>query len=564
MEEKQEKEKLGAKIKRGFGKVKEKVKSLSRKTLIIIAAVVAVVVIALIALAVSLSANRKEYAVLVTGVSNNEAASVISYLEGQGVTNYKVENNDTILVPKGQEENLKAKILMENLTESGFFYSTYFDHINSLSTEAERNQVTLFDLQDRLGATIRSLEGVREAVVTITPGEDKSYILDNNVVVEAEASVTVTMADGKELGDEMANAIRHLVSHSIKGLEIGSVGIIDSLGNVYGEFGSGTGDTSQKKLELELLNENRIRTEVMKALTPFFGEDNVRVAVKCEVELGNVTEHRTDYELPEYAQDGSTGGRGIVDSEGYQYSNGRPGDDSVGGPVGADVNSDLSEYVEDNQDIQGDERSVAGGWQKDYLTSNSVKDIYNDSGHLVDVSVAVSINSKVAEGANLRQLQSHVARAANITGDIDETTGEENLDGMISIMAMDFFNPTAEPDQLPDDGSIVFLGVPLWVWIAAGVGLLLFIILLVVILLLRRRKRKMQEEEERREQEEMDALLNAAGMDEPNAESGADVMSLQTERSMELRKDIRQFVTENPEVAAQMIRSWLRGDNDDG
>lgn len=564
MEEKQEKEKLGEKIKRGFGKVKEKVKSLSRKTLIIIAAVVAVVVIALIALAVSLSANRKEYAVLVTGVSNNEAASVISYLEGQGVTNYKVENNDTILVPKGQEENLKAKILMENLTESGFFYSTYFDHINSLSTEAERNQVTLFDLQDRLGATIRSLEGVREAVVTITPGEDKSYILDNNVVVEAEASVTVTMADGKELGDEMANAIRHLVSHSIKGLEIGSVGIIDSLGNVYGEFGSGTGDTSQKKLELELLNENRIRTEVMKALTPFFGEDNVRVAVKCEVELGNVTEHRTDYELPEYAQDGSTGGRGIVDSEGYQYSNGRPGDDSVGGPVGADVNSDLSEYVEDNQDIQGDERSVAGGWQKDYLTSNSVKDIYNDSGHLVDVSVAVSINSKVAEGANLRQLQSHVARAAQITGDIDEVTGEENLDGKISIMAMDFFNPTAGPDQLPDDGSIVFLGVPLWVWIAAGVGLLLFIILLVVILLLRRRKRKMQEEEERREQEEMDALLNAAGMDEPNAESGADVMSLQTERSMELRKDIRQFVTENPEVAAQMIRSWLRGDNDDG
>ena len=143
MEERQEKEKLGAKVKRGFGKAKEKVKSLSRKTLIIIAAVVAVVVIALIALAVSLSANKKEYAVLVTGVSNNEASSVISYLESQGVTNYKVENNDTILVPKGQEENLKARILMENLTESGFFYSTYFDHINSLSTEAERNQVTL-------------------------------------------------------------------------------------------------------------------------------------------------------------------------------------------------------------------------------------------------------------------------------------------------------------------------------------------------------------------------------------------------------------------------------------
>ena len=130
-------------------------------------------------------------------------------------------------------------------------------------------------------------------------------------------------------------------------------------------------------------------------------------------------------------------------------------------------------------------------------------------------------------------------------------------------MSMDFFNPTAGPEPLPDEG-VVILGAPLWVWIAAGVGLLLFIILLVVILLLRRRKRKKQEEAERLEQQEMDALLSAAGLDEPNAESGADVMELQTERSMELRKDIRQFVTENPEVAAQMIRSWLRGDNDDG
>lgn len=565
MDEKQEKEKLGVRIKRGLGKAKDKIKSLSRKTLIIIAAVVAVVVIALVALAVSLSANRKEYAVLVTGVSANEASSVVNYLESQGVTNYKVENNDTILVPKGQEENLKARILMENLTESGFFYSTYFDHINSLSTEAERNQITLFDLQDRLGATIRSLEGVRDAVVTITPGEDQSYILDQNVVVEAEASVTVTMIDGKALGEDMAAAIRHLVSHSIQGLEIGSVGIIDSLGNIYTEFGSGTGDASERKLQLEMQMSNKIRTEVMKSLVPFFGEDNVRVAVNCEVDLGNVTEHRTDYWLPEYAQDGSTDGRGILDRESYGYGVGRPGEEGVGGLVGSETNSDIPEYVEDLADPDGTETALAGEGQKDYLTSNSEKDIYNDAGRLVDCSVAVSINAAVAEGANLRQLQTHVARAAQITGDIDEVTGEENLDGKISIMAMDFFNPTAGPDGVGgDEQEGTILGIPLWVLIAAGVGLLLFIILLTVILLLRRRKKKREEEAARLEEQQMDALLSAAGLGEPDAETGADVMTLQSEKSMELRKDIRQFVTENPEVAAQMVRSWLRGDNDDG
>ena len=50
----------------------------------------------------------------------------------------------------------------------------------------------------------------------------------------------------------------------------------------------------------------------------------------------------------------------------------------------------------------------------------------------------------------------------------------------------------------------------------------------------------------------------------PEPETGADVMDIQTERSMELRKDIRQFVDENPEIAATMIKSWLKGDDDNG
>ena len=45
---------------------------------------------------------------------------------------------------------------------------------------------------------------------------------------------------------------------------------------------------------------------------------------------------------------------------------------------------------------------------------------------------------------------------------------------------------------------------------------------------------------------------------------GADVMDLEMERSMELRKDIRQFAQDNPEIAAQMIKGWLRGGDENG
>ena len=42
-------------------------------------------------------------------------------------------------------------------------------------------------------------------------------------------------------------------------------------------------------------------------------------------------------------------------------------------------------------------------------------------------------------------------------------------------------------------------------------------------------------------------------------ERGADIMNVHTEKSMELRKNVRQFAEETPAIAAQMIKNWLKG-----
>ena len=49
--------------------------------------------------------------------------------------------------------------------------------------------------------------------------------------------------------------------------------------------------------------------------------------------------------------------------------------------------------------------------------------------------------------------------------------------------------------------------------------------------------------------------------EEPAGE-GADIMNMHTERGMALVKDVRQFVEENPSIAAQLLKSWLRGGED--
>ena len=40
-------------------------------------------------------------------------------------------------------------------------------------------------------------------------------------------------------------------------------------------------------------------------------------------------------------------------------------------------------------------------------------------------------------------------------------------------------------------------------------------------------------------------------------------MEINTEKSMELRKSVRQFAQSNPEIAAQIVKMWLKGENED-
>ena len=545
------------KVKAFLAKAKERLKTISKKVWIAIAAVLVVLIVAI---AIVLTLNKQDYAVLVPQVSDREASNILNFLSEQGVTNYKVEDGNTVMVPAGQEAALKARILMANLNQTGNYY---MENLNSFSTNEERSYAKLQDLQNSMAAVIRNIPNVVDATVNIAPGENRAYILDSNNVVEASVGVMLTMVQGTMLEDGQAEAIQSFIANSVQGLKVESVSIQDTNGNIYLTKDALNGEVSALKMQLQQAMENRVRTQVMNVLTPFFGEDNVRVGVTCEVEVDRTTEVRNETILPDYAQDGTTGGRGPIASEQQEGLIGRPGDNPAGGLVGTESNADLTEQVEGLLNPQDGDNTIYSSKRVDYDNTHSTINIDNNGAvKMTDCSVAVSINARTAGDFNVTDVQQLVARAANIQGELDPVTGEEILDGKIKVLAMNFFDPNVgiAPGVEP-----VGPAVPLWVLIAAGAGLLLFIILLTVILLLRRKKRKKREEEEARQREEAEALMRVAGLGlEGVPETGADVMDLELEKSMELRKDIRQFASDNPEIAAQMIKVWLKGGDGNG
>ena len=242
------------KVKGFLNKGKQLWTGAKKRTKILAAAVLVVAAGAIVAVVVA--SQNQPYATLFTELSQTDMTAITSYLTENGVSDFRIVEDDTIMVPADQEVQLKAQLVSQGYVNSGYAYnySTYLDNVSALTTESERQQLALYELNDSTSAVIRSMEGVKDATVRFTPGEDNTYVLDSGNVVEASAYVKVTMKDGVPLSETMADGIRNLVSSAIQGLKVENVTIVDSYGNTYAPD-DGLGDLEDSAALMLLLVE---------------------------------------------------------------------------------------------------------------------------------------------------------------------------------------------------------------------------------------------------------------------------------------------------------------------
>lgn len=517
------------KAKQIAAQVKQRWQATSKKIKLMLGGCVLVVVVA--AAVVALVMANRPYTELFTGLSQSDQTAILTYFADNGITDYRVED-DAILVPENQKASLMAKVLVAGYPSSGYDYGTYMDHVGSLTTESERNQLVLYDLQDYMAAVICNMDGVEKASVLLTPGEDHTYVLDSDDQVDASAAVQVTMEDGKTLSDNEVKAIRNLVSHGLSGLNVENVEISDTYGNTYStdaDF-SDAESSSQLKMELEEKYNNLIRTRVMQVLLPLYGADNVRVSVNTVVDLDRSYTDSTDYSLEDWAKGKDDG---IIGTQVWDDSIVRDDGQTTGGVAGTQSNSDLNTYVENQVQPDGTESNVTASGETDRLVDTTKQQVEHVAGYISDVMVSVTINQSAAGSVSENDLYSHVGRAAGIS-----TADQQSK---ISILVSPFYEEQAASQPAAN--------MPSWVLYAALGGLGVFLILLSVILLISRRRKQKREAQQEPQRGTVEA---------PPPVQKADIMEMQTERSMELRQDIRKFTEENPEIAAQMVRNWLR------
>ncbi len=522
-------------MKKIIEQVKETLGKLSSKTKKIILIVLAIVLVGAIAIAVVL--NNKPYEVLFSGLGKEEAQQIVTKLQEDGIQ-FRYDNDSTISVPSDVLDQTKAQLVQEGYPKSGFTYDTFTENASMMTTDSDKNTYKLYELQDRIGSTIRLFDGVKDAKVTIALGEESKYALSKDQDKKSSATAVVTMENGGSPTKDQAAAIQRLVAKSVPNMELEDVAVFDGNGEDVSTDGDSGTDGSDAE-EIAKVVESQVDKKVMKVLGPIYGEENVKVSSRAQINMEALIRESTSYTTPEKINEEDK--TGIVEQEDIHREETTVGNGATG-VAGSETNADTPQYNTNGNNTGS--RSNSRSTSRKYLVDQVKEQGQISPGALRDLTVSVAINGNGYGSLSEDQLRSLVGNAAGIE------TGERV--NKITIASAPFYE---EDEEGSDEKTNGLDKIPVS-WLIIGAIALLLLIALIVILVIRAKRRRAEEEmEEESLQEEVFV---------PVQEENEEIQELQNSRSMELKKNVREFAEENSEISAQLLKSWLNGGGGDG
>ncbi len=546
-----------------WGTVKTKWTDIGKKGHIIFFSVVGVLVASAVVLAVLL--NHTDYAVLYSGASSEETAEILTVIRTDlGTTEVTINPNGDILVPEDQVEELRVQLSMLGYPKSTFNYNIWDTGVSMFSTESDKRVKEKQQLQENLRATLTMYEGVDSAIVILAIPETNDYVISNT---REEASASVVLMLNKELSPSVIEGIYNLVKTAVPGLKEENITVTDGEGNLLTteeivqqqeENGEDEIDLYNKRLDVQ----NNITAILKDKLVELFDGvfPDFRVGVDIQLNYDSQVTQITEY-TPSVDAEGNRGG--MVNNEKYVSAGG--GEAAEGGVVGTAVDADISPDYPTYEVGQGDEFYFE--WQKEinYLVNEEIRQIQKEGYSYDNISATVVVDATGISQAETEEWQSAIANA--IGADYSRVT----------FKAYPFTLDGTDGSAIGSDGTVVVPGGrDMWIFVIIALGVILVILLIIALFASGSGKKRAK-------------IRRAAAAASPSvtqtssfgssmtAEEDMKQRSYDTEetedyeiqsltetsdesREAMLKKEIRDFSKTNPEIVAQLIRTWLKND----
>jgi flagellar M-ring protein FliF len=475
------------------------------------------------------------YTVLYRGLSASESVDIVNMLDSMG-TVYKLQTDGTIMVPKASEAMLKMQLAAEGFPKSTMGYDIFTSQSALMTTDYEKRQYLIFQLQDRLQESLKTLEGVKNAIVTLNVPEENSFVLKADKP-QATASVVLDLYSYTSLNDKQIRGIEALVSRSVPGLQSENVAIVDSTGVVLNEETEELSGQALSQIDaISKINEY-YKKKITSFLEPVFGADGMSVAVNVQVDFQQRTSEKTTYAPV-------VGETGILSKEEYDRQS-LNGGTVQGVAAGTDANTGTPTYT--NQTNGAADQSASDSGSNEYLVNQLIEGIEDNGGRITDMTVAVIVNSSLTD-EQVTKYKEMVAFGAGISVDKVVITQAE-------------FTPK-EPPALPQEQASGMNGLLLA--IAGGFALLLALAAFFTLRAGRKKKKNRQHvplakgQQGQRQQPGKRTGQEAAQQDEKQEVPGEIVLTETREQG--IKRQVKEFASANPEIVAQLLRTWMKED----
>lgn len=492
--------------------------------------------------------SKATYAPLFSNLDANDAGAITDKLGSEKVSYKLTDGGRTVMVPQSQVYQLRVGLSSKGLPAGGSVGYSILDKQGITTSEFRQRVDYQRAMEGELARTISAIEGVAGANVHLVIPKEDVFSKDQT---KPTASVLVTTTPTARLTSENVQAIVHLVSSSVEGLDPNDVTVADAKGHLLSQAGEDgmTAAEGDARASQTHAFENDLATSVEDMLGQVMGPGHAVVRVKADL----------DYDRKETTTESFTPTDSPVLSEASSKETFTGTGQPVGGVLGTATTTPVVAGAGGGNNTYNKEDA-----SKQYAVGKVTQQVKSAPGAVKRLSVAVLLDAKV-KAASPDAVQKLVAAATGL----DTSRGDT-----LAVDRMAFDDSAAkEADKAMHAEAAAKQREGLFSLVRSV--LMVFVILGAFLFLLRTTKRG-----ERRQALPLHELpgmapLGALPMGEASAFSTEDDDTLAVDAGVpalalagagaapalpvaaKVNKDLGALIERQPEEVAQLLRGWL-------
>ncbi|MGB9679892.1 MAG: flagellar basal-body MS-ring/collar protein FliF [Thermoanaerobacteraceae bacterium] len=456
--------------------------------------------------------NKPNYEVLYTDLNAKDAGVVVDKLKNEFKIPYELSNNgSTILIPSQYKDEVRMKLATEGIPQGGFSFQDAMN--NSLATtDQERRQKYLYFVQNEIRNSLKTIDGVQDAVVNIVVPDQNNLVLSNSSN-SATAAVMLTLKNNVTLSAVQINGIIDFVAKSVEGLKPENVTLIDSNGKILTAQVDSNLESADTQFKMQNKVQQDLQNSIQTLLEQVFGPGNVAVRTNVILDFDKKTEDRIEYQ-PVQGNDNKGIIRSVQDLK--EKATGTNSQTSVGQssnnpPVNPSGSNGTSDYNKSETTIN-------------YEINQIKTSLVSAQGKISNISVAVVVNKNLNDSMK-QQISDLVTNAA----------GGKLV--TVSVQGIQFNQDLLKQMQAKTKTQSTILP-----YLLSGILAALLLGGIIAVVAIRKKKKDIQVSPEE------EALSMIEQIEE---------IDIDASEKDEKKKQIEKFIKQKPEIVAQLIRTWL-------